>query len=191
MHFINHLRQLAAVLLLAATLPLQAQNIGDLQIDPQAVEALRDSAVEVGATLLQRAIADSRAQALRAGVQPIPPQMRAKLLGYYPAALLDRVRYRVGGGSDQSLQLNVIQYGDQAAITLEEVVVFARQADALNHDALWAHELWHVRQMQDWGLPEFARRYARDYRMVEGEADRAALQYQAWVRQRGTPTGSR
>jgi len=158
-------------------------SFGDFTIDPEAIEAMQETAADLAAPMLQRAILQSRADALRAGVQPIPPQIRAHLRGYYPEALLDRVRYRVGGGNEQTLQFNVIRYGDQAAITLDEVVVFAREADALAHDALWAHELWHVKQVQEWGLQEFALRYAHNHRAVEEEAERAATAYINWARQ--------
>lgn len=161
-------------------------GFGDFTLDPEAIEAMQETAAGLAAPMLQRAIEQSRSDALRAGVQPIPPQIRARLRGYYPEALLDRVRYRVGGGNEQTLQFNVISYGDQAAITLDEVVVFAREADAQAHDALWAHELWHVKQVQEWGLPEFAQRYARDYRAVEGEAERATAAYVNWARQRSS-----
>lgn len=173
---------LSATLLCLPLAPAHSQET--FGFDPEAVQVLQEQAVALAGQLLHNAILQSRQEALRAGVWPMPAAIRAQLRGYYPDDLLDRVRYRVGGGSDQSLQLNVIRYGDQAAITLGEVVVFAREADARTHAELWAHELWHVRQTQDWGLEAFAQRYARDYRAVESEAELAAARYAAWARAR-------
>jgi hypothetical protein len=175
-------RALLAGLCLLAAAPgtARAQTTG-FEIDPDAVSAIRETGINIAANVLQDAIRISRAEALRAGVQPMPTAIRARLQGFFPDELLDRVRYRVGGGSDQSLQLNVIRYGDQAAITLDDVVVFARESDALGNSALWAHELWHVKQVHDWGLAEFAQRYARDHRAVESAAERAAQQYVSWA----------
>lgn len=154
------------------------------EIDPEAVQAMQETAVGVAAPMLRNAITASRDDALRAGVQPLPARIRLALRGYYPDTLLDRVRYRVGGGGDQSLQLNVIRYGDQAAITLDYVVVFAREPDAQSNAELWAHELRHVQQVQLWGLDDFALRYVRNYQAVETDAARAATGYTAWARRR-------
>lgn len=172
---------LAAALLAAPAAP-RAQEV--FSFDPQAIEALQERALVAAGQLLHNAILQSRHEAIRAGVRPLPTAIRVQLAGYFPDELLDRVRYRVGGGSDLSLQLNVIRYGDQAAITLGDVVVFAREGDAQANAALWAHELWHVRQSQEWGLEAFAQRYAHDYRAVELEAETAAARYAAWAQAR-------
>lgn len=176
----SRLKQASAIALvgLALAAPASAQQF-DWEFDPEAVKALQDAATQTAATLLRNAILRSRSEAIRAGVQPIPLQIRSALRGFYPDTLLDRVRYRVGGGSDQSLQLNVIQYGERAAITLDEVVVFADAQDAAGNAELWVHELWHVQQFAQWGVDDFARRYARDYRSVEADAEAAATRYLA------------
>lgn len=153
----------------------------EIEIDPEALGQMRQQAETYAAPLLRDAILRSREEALKAGTQPIPPAIRARLKGYYPEALLDRVRWRAGGGSEVSLQLNVIQYGDRAAITLNEVVVFARAADAQADAALWAHELLHVDQFRRWGVDGFATRYVHDFRVVEAEADKAAAAWLTWA----------
>ncbi|AXQ28728.1 DUF4157 domain-containing protein [Solimonas sp. K1W22B-7] len=171
---------------LAALLILGGAAAAELTIDldPEALGALKEQAAGYAAPLLRDAILRSRQEALVAGTQPIPPAIRARLRGYYRDELLDRVRWRAGGGTEVSLQLNVIQYGDRAAITLNEVVVFAREADARGDAALWAHELWHVHQFASWGVDDFAARYVRDFRTVEAEADKAAAGYLAWLTRR-------
>jgi hypothetical protein len=141
---------------------------------------LQDAAVQVAGVALKNLILCSRNEAITAGVLPVPAAMRNSLAGFYPADLLDRVRYRVGGGGDLSLQSNALRYGDAAAVTLDDVVVFARQADALGNSLLWAHEMKHVQQVRDWGLEGFALRYARDYNAVESPAYAAQSQYAKW-----------
>lgn len=180
------LRPLLALGLAALLLMGSHARAGELtlEIDPEVLRQARERATEFAAPLLRDAILRSRQEAVKAGVQPLPLAMRAKLQGYYPEALLDRVRWRAGGGSEQSLQLNVIQYGDRSAITLDEVVVFAREADALSNAPLWAHELWHVQQFASWGVDSFALRYVQDYRVVEAEAESAAEKYLAWLQRR-------
>ncbi len=177
---LSRVRTTALAALMCATLaaPIQAQQLS-WEFDPEAIQALEQAATGAAAQLLRNAILQSRGEALRAGVQGIPPRIRAELSGFYPEALLDRVRFRVGGGSDQSLQLNVIRYGERAAITLVDVVVFAEALDAAANAELWVHELWHVQQFAQWGVDDFSLRYARDYRSVEAEAEAAAARFLA------------
>ncbi|MGH8541616.1 MAG: eCIS core domain-containing protein [Stenotrophobium sp.] len=141
---------------------------------------LQDAAEQVAGAALKNLILASRNDAIREGVQPMPPAIRKDLLGFYPAELLDHVRYRVGGGNDLSLQSNALRYGDAAAVTLDDVVVFANQADAQGNSVLWAHEMKHVQQVSEWGLAGFAERYARDYKAVEGPAYAAQDQFAKW-----------
>lgn len=119
---------------------------------------------------LARWIATSRADAIQAGVSPIPQSVRARLKGHFPEAMLAKVRYRVGMGSDYSLQTKAFQGGNAVAITLDDVILFRSADDAARNVELWAHELHHVRQYQAWGVTGFAQRYTRDHRAVEAEA---------------------
>jgi hypothetical protein len=73
-----------------------------------------------------------RDDALRAGVDPIPPDIRANLTGFIPDSTLNVVRYRVGGGGDLTLQVNAIRYGEAAAITLDYVVIFKEQSRSVS-----------------------------------------------------------
>ncbi len=133
--------------------------------------------------LLESAINLSRNEAIRNGVYIIPPHIRSQLQGFVPDNILNAVRYRIGGGGDLSLQVNSFRYGDAAAITLIDVVVFADNNYA--EDAtLWVHELQHVQQFMNWGLRDFSKRYIRDFNAVEQEAQNAANNYANWAQQR-------
>ncbi|AZB66227.1 DUF4157 domain-containing protein [Cereibacter sphaeroides] len=120
--------------------------------------------------MLAAAIEDSRRQALAEGTAAIPEAIRARLAGHVPAQDLEMVRWRVGGGTDLSLQRNAILHGNASAITLGEVVVFADEGEALANASLWAHELRHVGQYREWGVRGFARRYLADHQAVEADA---------------------
>ena len=148
---LSRVRTTALAALMCATLaaPIQAQQLS-WEFDPEAIQALEQAATGAAAQLLRNASLQSRGEALRAG-----------------------------GGSDQSLQLNVIRYGERAAITLVDVVVFAEAFDATANAELWVHELWHVQQFAQWGVDDFSLRYARDYRRVEAEAEAAAARFLA------------
>jgi len=121
------------------------------------------------APLLAGWIVSARDTAKSEGVEPIPKAIRAALAGYVPDAVLDRVRWRVGG-SEMSLPQNVIRFGDVPAMTLVDVVVFQERTPALEDPKLWAHELYHVMQYDEWGVDEFAVRYLTDYEAVEEPA---------------------
>ena len=149
-------------------------------------KTVNEAFVQAGAPALQELIARSRDDALNQGVRAIPPQIRANLEGFIPARSLDVVRYRVKGGGDLTLQVNSIRYGEARAITLDYVVVFASEQDALYNPTLWAHELTHMGQYQRWGIKDFSIRYLRNYEAVEREAYEAETKYVAWVAQRNS-----
>jgi hypothetical protein len=145
---------------------------------------LRQAAAEGGGPLLERWIMISRDEALRDGTEPLPATMKGMLLGFFPEALLDRVRYRVGWGSKTTLQGYVFGIADTKGITLGEVIVF-RDAEAAADPLIWAHELAHVQQYDRWGLRKFAERYLHSFGEVEGEAWRVHGRYQSWAQRRG------
>lgn len=145
---------------------------------------LRQSAAERGGPILERWIIASRDEALREGAAPVPPEMRAMLLGFFPDALLDRVRYRIGWGSKASLQGYVFGVGDTKGITLGEVIVFRDAATAAD-PLTWAHELAHVQQYDRWGTGKFAERYIRSFGEVEEEAWRVQGRYKSWAQRNG------
>jgi len=67
---------------------------------------------------------------------------------------MQAVRWSVGG-NQLSLPGLALQYGDATAITLIDVVLFRREADAEEDAKLWAHELTHVGQYRRWGVGGF------------------------------------
>jgi hypothetical protein len=135
------------------------------------VPDLRPAVVQSLTPILADWIARSRNAALQEGVAEIPAAIRAALAGYVPEATLNRVRWRTRGGGEMSLQQNMFAFGDVQAITLDNVVVFSDEKEALADPKLWAHELKHVMQFGEWGIAGFATRYLRDYEAVEKDAD--------------------
>lgn len=150
------------------------------QVDQSLSNVANEALVEIAAPALQQLIARSRDDALASGVQAIPTNIRNDLAGFIPDHILDIARFRVGGGGDLTLQANAIRYVGAVAITLDYVIVFRDQDDALHDPVLWVHELTHVMQYQDWGMPDFARRYVRNYALVEKAAYDAQTRYMAW-----------
>ncbi|MDX0414789.1 DUF4157 domain-containing protein [Sinorhizobium medicae] len=159
-------------------------------IEEGTTQAVNEALVQAGAPALQELIARSRDDALASGVEPIPQNIRENLQGFIPDQILNVARYRVRGGGDLTLQVNAIRYGEAQAIALDYVIVFKEQNDALYNPVLWAHELTHVKQYQDWGIGDFAIRYLRSHHEVEREAYEAETRYMAWaaVRNSGSST---
>jgi tetratricopeptide (TPR) repeat protein len=116
------------------------------------------------------AIRQAQAQA-RNGAQPIPANMRRQLLPFFPAYILDKVRWTVYDAnritldslilgsdcSDLNLPFNIDC--KMGAITLDNIVVFRGAAGAQNRVS-WAHELVHVSQYDSMGIDGFAFVYA-------------------------------
>ena len=109
------------------------------------------------------------------------------LLGYFPAALLQKCRFAVGTTRALTLPALAFSYGDATAITLGDVVLFKDERVAETDLKLWAHELTHVMQYQRWGTEGFADRYVRDSAAVEQEAIDNANRFAAWLPRRGLP----
>ena len=135
---------------------------------------------EYAARILTRMIETTREQTIANGVKPIPPAIYRGLLGYFPAALLQRVRYASGQAGGIALPAIAFTYGDVAAMALGEVIVFRDERVAQSDLKLWAHELTHVLQYQRWGTEGFASRYVADRTGVEREAYANAERFVAW-----------
>jgi hypothetical protein len=135
---------------------------------------------EVDGPILADWIRASRRDAISAGVEPIPAQIRAELTGFIPEAILNKVRFRVGWGNEMALPALSFRFGDAAAITLDNVVMFRSWDDASNDLTLWAHELTHVQQYHKWGIDKFAKRYVKDHDDVEAEAETNAGRFDTW-----------
>lgn len=155
-------------------------------IEEGASKTVNEALVQTNAPILQQLIASSRDDALQNGVQPIPSDIRQNLVGFVSEHILNIARYRVRGGGDLSLQVNAIRYGEAQAITLDYVIVFKDENDALYNPTLWAHELTHIEQFQRWGIRDFSIRYLRSHPSVENEAYQAETRYLAWVSVKNT-----
>ncbi|NES11504.1 eCIS core domain-containing protein [Pseudomonas laurentiana] len=125
---------------------------------------------QIAATGLAGWIKQSRNSAAAGDVQPIPLNIRVQLEPYYDFQVLDSARYKVGDTQELNAANAMLQNPDVNAVTLMDIIVFRHEQDALNNVALWAHELKHVQQYQQWGVDDFAARYTRDYDAVEAPA---------------------
>lgn len=129
------------------------------------------------APMLADWIALSRDAAIATGVEPMPAPIRNALADYVPPAVLDKIRWRVGAVGDFTLQQTTIGFGDIPAMTLGHVIVFKSRDEALADSTLWAHEIKHVQQFEEWGLQGFAARYLTDYQGIEFAANEYRWQY--------------
>ncbi len=134
------------------------------------------------ARALENALMRSRNEA-RVDAQPIPGDIRRGLSPFYPDETLDKIRYKVGDISPDGLAGFAIRNGNAAAVTLIDTIVFKDEALTKNL-ALWAHEVHHVEQYDQWGVNGFAARYAFGWDSVEEEARARARDYVAWYRDR-------
>ncbi|QNT69689.1 eCIS core domain-containing protein [Defluviicoccus vanus] len=133
---------------------------------------------------LQDAIAASRLAAINAGVAPIPPEVRRKLVGFFDRPTLDRVRYRVSWGTSRPPLAPLFLLPPVKAVTLGDVIVFRDQATA-EQIRIWVHELGHVEQYARWGVEGFALRYTQNHQAVEDEAWAVFDRYDSWAREKG------
>jgi hypothetical protein len=153
----------------------------------RAQPAIAPGLLDYAGSALGALIDDARRQAIADGVRPIPTGVYRALLGYFPAALLQKCRFAVGNARTLTLPALAFSYGDATAITLGDVVLFKNERVAETDLKVWAHELTHVMQYQRWGVEGFAERYVRDSGAVEREAIDNANRFAAWLPRRGLP----
>ncbi len=142
--------------------------------------------VGFGAAFIARTLAASLTRSrdsARDGSLPIPDEIRKKLEPFFPAEMLDTVRYKVGDTTPDGLAGFAIRNGNAAAVTLVDTVVFVEEK-YIHSAALWAHELHHVEQYRLWGVEGFAENYAFNWDAVEAEARARADEYVAWIKTR-------
>lgn len=136
------------------------------------------------AVTLESALVRSRDDARTRENFPIPPEAWSALSPFFPDAMLERVRYAV---NDDVRPIGVaglaIREGDAVAVTLIDTIVFRAEAYTQNL-ALWAHELAHVEQYEQWGVAGFAARYIVDWPGVEAAAEARSRAYVAWLEDR-------
>src|SRR5690606_37953864 len=119
----------------------------------------------------------------RADPHMTPEDVQEALVPFFPQELLTAVRYSIGDTSPSGVAGFAIRNGNAAAVTLIDTVVF-KDENYLGSLALWAHELHHVQQYQEWGVSGFAARYAFGWRDVEAEAGERAKKFVEWYREK-------
>jgi hypothetical protein len=134
------------------------------------IDAIYANVSQVAALGLENWIVQSHSSAAAGVTQSIPLNIRAQLEPYYDLAVLDSARYKVGDDVAFTTANTMLQNPDVNAVTLIDIIVFRNADDAQSNVALWAHELKHVQQYQQWGVGEFASRYTRDYKAIEAPA---------------------
>jgi hypothetical protein len=136
---------------------------------------------EMRAPVLEAWLLASR-NAVFLDAEPLPPAIRAALATHFPAAVLERARYKVGYGDTLNLGHIAMNYGallngrTVEAITLVDVILFREDVSDPARLPLWIHELTHVQQYMDWGVRGFAQRYVDDPEGVEAPAYEAEAQ---------------
>lgn len=151
--------------------PAPVANLQDLG-------SLLENVGQIAASGLAGWLKLSRDTAAAGDVQPIPLDIRVQLEPYYDFQVLDAARYKVGDAQQIDAATAMLQNPDVNAVTLVDIIVFRHAEDAHNNVALWAHELKHVQQYQQWGIEAFAARYTRDYNAVEAPAYAVQAQVQ-------------
>ena len=139
-------------------------------VSQEDIEPFSESVNRMAASGLEQWLLQSRNRAATGDVRGIPLNIRVQLEPYYDLLVLDSARYKVDDGTELNAANTMLQNPDVNAVTLIDIIVFRNADDALNNVALWAHELWHVQQYQQWGVRDFAIRYTRDYDAVEAPA---------------------
>lgn len=143
----------------------QAEDAADVSLDHA-----RRAGARAAAATLQRAIRHSRANARRGDTQPIPPHLRKELEDFFPAHILDDVRWTFPSrGLDLGSAVAAWYRSHGGAVTLEDTIVYSNQR-AVSLRYLWAHELTHVMQFEELGLAGFARVYVTNPQFLERQA---------------------
>ena len=142
-----------------------------------------DGIYQMAAPALAMWLTQARAEAASAGIQPIPPHIREQLLRWYDPSVLDTVRYKVSDNGQFNAATAMLQNPDVGAVTLIDIILFRDAQTAEQNIALWAHELKHVQQYQEWGVEGFAQRYTQDFNAVEAPAYAIQAEVRRWVRE--------
>ncbi|NUU37659.1 DUF4157 domain-containing protein [Pseudomonas sp. C2B4] len=125
---------------------------------------------QIAAPALALWLTQAQADADMAGTQPIPEHIREQLLRWYAPSVLDAARYQISDNGQFNAATAMLQNPDVGAVTLVDIILFRDAQSAEQNVALWAHELKHVQQYQEWGVAGFAQRYTQDFNAVEAPA---------------------
>ncbi|MBV6821882.1 DUF4157 domain-containing protein [Pseudomonas sp. PD9R] len=166
--------RLVALSVLCLTLEAPAQTdtcpAGEKQVCLDVCICLPDGLYQIAAPALALWLTQARAEAATTDIQPIPPHLREQLLRWYEPSVLDAARYKVSDNGQLNAATAILQNPDVGAVTLIDIILFRDAQTAEQNVALWAHELKHVQQYQEWGVEGFAQRYTQDFNAVEAPA---------------------
>ncbi|MGE8180113.1 DUF4157 domain-containing protein [Pseudomonas sp. FSL W5-0299] len=171
--------RLVALVVLCLTLEVPAQTgacpAGEKQVCLDGCICLPDMGLtddlyQIAAPALALWLTQARADAAVTGLQPIPPHIREQLLRWYDPVVLDAARYKVSDSGQFNAATAMLQNPDVGAVTLIDIILFRDAETAEQNIVLWAHELKHVQQFQEWGVEGFAQRYTQDFNAVEAPA---------------------
>lgn len=188
--------RLVALLFLCMTLQVPAQDsacpAGERQVCLDECICLPDlgpllgpvpsDIYQIASPALALWLTQARADAAVNGTEPIPPHIREKLLRWYDPGVLDAARFKVSDNSQFNAATAMLQNPDVGAVTLIDIILFRDAQTAEENIALWAHELKHVQQYQEWGVEGFAQRYTQDFDAVEAPAYAIQAEVRRWVR---------
>ncbi len=170
--------RLVALLVLCLTLEVPAQT-NDCPAGEKPVclddciclpDVVPDGIYQIAAPALALWLTQASAEAANAGIQPIPPHIREQLLHWYDPSVLDAAHYKISDNDQFNTATAMLQNPDVGAVTLIDIILFRDTQSAEQDIALWAHELKHVQQYQEWGVLGFAQRYTQDFNAVEAPA---------------------
>lgn len=165
-----------SVLCLALEVPAQSNGCpaGEKQVCLDGCiclpDLVPDDVYQIAAPALALWLTQARAEAASTGLQPIPAHIREQLLQWYDPAVLDSARYKISDNGQLTAASAMLQNPDVGAVTLIDIILFRDAQSAEQDIALWAHELKHVQQYQEWGVQGFAQRYTQDSNAVEAPA---------------------
>ena len=177
------------VLCLALEVPAQTSDCpaGERQVCLDGCICLPDMVPEdiyqIATPALTLWLTQARDEAAIAGTQPIPAHIREQLLPWYAPGVLDAARYKISDNGQFSAATAMLQNPDVGAVTLIDIILFRDAQSAEQDIALWAHELKHVQQYQEWGVEGFAQRYTQDFNAVEAPAYAVQAEVRRWVRE--------
>ncbi|HEF4761942.1 TPA: DUF4157 domain-containing protein [Pseudomonas putida] len=188
--------RLLALFVLCLTLNVQAQSnacpAGEKQVCLDSciclpdlgplLEPLTGDIQQIAAPALALWLTQARTEAATDDIQPIPPPIREQLLRWYEPGVLDAARYKVTDNGQLNAATAMLQNPDVGAVTLIDIILFRDAQSAEQDIALWAHELKHVQQYQEWGVEGFAQRYTQDFNTVEAPAYAIQAEVRRWLR---------
>lgn len=125
------------------------------------------------------------------GGNRIPPDIRAALAPWYPAELLESIRWSTEWNAIQNVPqlVQFLSMPNIRAMTFMNVVIFHNPRE-IDDVELWAHEIHHAQQYKEWGLVEFAKRWVNNSSLtgpVEGPAYEHASMIVNAIQSRGGP----